>query len=208
MLESNLLRGKGRVKSRLVLSKPLTLPDTVTADFAPWFDYSGADNPILMSRSANCPQLSKSAKIPQSLIPGNSNDFILTATVTLSNQNAQALMGNLLNGSGSGTFWITLNNTYVASTLIAFDGYDTGGGIWRARFGSGKLTINTPHTIRLERKGNVLSCMIDGISYPDASMPKGFSLTSATYPLYVGNSVDGAYPLTGTVGALDYTIYN
>lgn len=208
MLESNLFASKRNTnKGHLSLVKPLTLPDAVTGDFASWFSYSGSDSPLLYSRSANCPQLSKANVLPKSLVPGDTNDFVLTATVTLTNQNSQALFGNLNNSGGVGTFWITLNNTYIANTLISIDGFDTAGAIFRARFGSGKLTINVPHTIRLERKAGVLSCSIDGVSYTDVSMPKGFSPTKVSYPLYLGNSVDSAYPLSGTVSAFDYLIY-
>lgn len=207
MLETTLMSGTRDTTTHLYLKAPLALPDGVTADFAASFGYTGPDRPLLYLRSANCPQISKAGKRPASLIPGDSNNFLLTATVTLSGQNAQILFGNLRNGTGSGTFWITLNNTYIASTLLSIDGYDTSGNIWRARFGTGKLTINTPHTVRLERKAGMLTCTIDGVAYPAVSMPKGFSLTVVDYPLYLGNSVDSAFPLGGTVIAFDYTVY-
>lgn len=209
MLECNLLAShKSPIRGRLYLKQSLSLPNASATDYSPWFDYTGIDDPIdfTSATAQGFPKFAKGTGIPQTLLPGDANDFVLTARFTLLNQNTCELFGNLINGNGTGSFWITLNNTYIASSLLSIDGYDTSGNIWRARFGSGKLTMNAPHLLSIERKSGMLKVSLDGVTYPSVAMPKGFALTYG-YPLAIGATADAALKLTGKVEQFDYTVY-
>ena len=207
MLENLMGKTKSKLRASLNLNTPSTYP-IVSGNPAMYFDYAGSDAPISIRNLYNHPQFTKDGQTPPSFLPGDNNDFLLTSKVSLTTQNQQQLFGNLANGAGAGSFWVTLNNTYIAESPISIDGFDTTGTIFRARFGSGKLTANVAHDIRIERKAGALTVTLDGVVMGSVSMPRGFAKSSPPYPMYLGSCADGAMQLTGTVYTFTFMVYN
>lgn len=140
--------------------------------------------------------------IPAALVIGDSTDFVIQGYVYLTGTSTQMLIGNLINGTGTGSFWVTLNNTFGVSSQISLDGYSTTGAVQRFRFGttgSTKIPTDTWVHIKLERVGTNLSFYIDNVQVgASQSMTLGFMNTSSNI-LCIGSSVDNTYQLLGAI---------
>ena len=137
--------------------------------------------------------------LPVSTRIGNTTNFYIDSYIKLRSTAPQILVGNLKNSDGTGSYWVTLNNTFQVASQISIDGYDTTGVVQRFRFGTGTLPINTWLHLRLERVGTQLKFFINGAQVgATQTMTKGFG-GSAANQLYVGKSSDNAFLLNGLI---------
>lgn len=141
--------------------------------------------------------------LPLSLRIGNNTNFTIETYVYLTGNTTQMLIGNLVNATGTGDYWITLNNTFQVSSQISLDGYSTTGSVQRFRFGttagSTTIPINTWVKIKLERIGSLLSFYLNDVQVGSSqTMTLGFSSTSSNI-LKIGNSTDNVYQLLGAI---------
>lgn len=130
----------------------------------------------------------------------NSTDFVIESNVYLTSTATQILVGNLNNNSGTGSYWVTLNNVFGAASQISIDGYSTTGAVQRFRFGVGstKLPVNTWFKIKLQRVGTNLSFWLNDVQV-GASQTMTLGFASSGNALRIGNSTDGAIPLIGII---------
>lgn len=139
--------------------------------------------------------------VPPAFQIGNSTNFKIETYVYLTGTSSQMLVGNLLNGSGTGSYWVTLNNTFQVPSQISLDGYGTNGSVLRYRFGtsgSTQIPVNTWLKIKLERVGTLLSFYINDTQVgASQTMTYGFNNHGNAYR--IGASTDGVYQLVGAI---------
>ncbi len=130
---------------------------------------------------------------------GDAADFYIDTYIKLRSNASQMLIGNLRNSNGTGSYWLTLNNTFQVASQISLDGYDTTGAVQRFRFGTGTLPLNTWLHIRLQRVGTELKFYLNGTQIgATQTMTKGFGGNSANQ-LYVGKTTDDAFLMNGLI---------
>ena len=130
----------------------------------------------------------------------DSTDFVIQSNIYLTSTATQLLVGNLNNGSGTGSYWLTLNNVFGSASMISLDGYSTTGAVQRFRFGVGstKLPINTWVNIKLERIGTNLSFYMNGTQV-GASQVMNLGFAGTANNMRIGNSTDNAIPFIGYI---------
>lgn len=143
-----------------------------------------------------------SGGVPAPFQIGDSTNFKIETYLYLTGSTTQMLIGNLNNNLGTGSYWLTLNNTYQVQSQISLDGYSTTGAVQRFRFGTtaGSTTLpkDTWIKIKLERVGTLLSFYINDIQVgASQTMNLGFNPSGNTYR--IGLSSDGAYQLLGAI---------
>ncbi|HDR2377138.1 TPA: hypothetical protein QCH88_004385 [Enterobacter asburiae] len=137
---------------------------------------------------------------------GDATNFYIDTHVKLRSNAPQMLIGNLRNSNGTGSYWITLNNTFQVASQISLDGYDTAGAVQRFRFGTGTLPLNTWLHIRLQRIGAELKFYLNGTQVgATQTMQKGFG-GNTTNQLYVGKTTDNAFLMNGLIDDLYFEV--
>lgn len=140
--------------------------------------------------------------VPLALEIGDSTDFVIESYLYLSSTSVQMLIGNLSNSAGTGSYWLTLNNTFGVQSQVSLDGTSTSGTIQRFRFGTTgdvKLPVDRWIHIKLQRIGSSLSFYLDGVQVGASQvMTMGFRNVS-TNVMRIGCSSDSAYPLRGAI---------
>ena len=136
--------------------------------------------------------------IPTSYVIGNSTNFTIETNLYLRDTSVQMLIGNLSNSAGSGSYWITLNNTFQQACMVSIDGFNAST-VNRYRFGAGlNIPINQWCTLKIERIGTVLSVYLNG-TLVGSSQTMSVGFTNQTNPMRIGLTSDGAYPLNGII---------
>lgn len=143
--------------------------------------------------------------VPSGLVIQAGKDFHIEMDVKTNSANApQMLFGDLVDSNGSGTYWVTINNTYQVSCMVSLDCLGAGLGISstkRFRFGLG--TTKFPHGVVkrlvIKRVSGVISASLDGVAFPETYTDNsGFAPVSNT-PFAIGGSSDGKYLFSGTI---------
>lgn len=117
----------------------------------------------------------------------------------------QMLFGDLVDNNGTGTYWVTINNTYQTSCMVAVECLGVGLGVGstkRFRFGLG--TTKFPHGVVkrlvIKRVSGVITASLDGVAFPESYTDNsGFAPVSNT-PFAIGGSSDNRYLFSGTIG--------
>lgn len=143
--------------------------------------------------------------VPSGLVIQAGKDFHIEMDVKTNLANTyQMLFGDLVDISGTGTYWVAINNTYQASSMLAFECLGAGLGVSstkRFRFGLG--TTKFPHGVVkrlvIKRVSGVISASLDGVAFPETYTDNsGFAPVSNT-PFAIGGSSDGKYLFSGTI---------
>lgn len=204
MIESLLNGGELVVSGQYIIDRlanlgPVSSVGTVNINPLPVDTVSGLGS----IRLASAGRIEVGTTFPSGCAIGNNTNFDFKVYVKLTTTAPQMWCGNLRNATGTGNYWITLNNTYQQACQLSFDGISTAGGVQRFRFGVGS-TIPTNRWVKLELKrvNKQLSFYIDDVQVDSVlSMPNGF-VTTYTYPFNVGGSVDDTYLLSGWIDDL------
>lgn len=206
-MEALLLASRRVRQPGVVQLAPASFPLAAGVVASDLFSASAAEAVTLSVLNGSVRMVNSLGQIPPSLIPGNIDDFVISAEVNLTGTGVYVLLGNLVDGAGSGSFWLSLNNTYQVASQISLDGYDANGAVQRFRFGSGKLPTGAWTTLKLQRVSGVLSFYLNGVQVgASQSMPNGFRNNAMLNPLMIGSSADNAYKLAGQVRNLIYTV--
>lgn len=146
--------------------------------------------------------------VPAAWQIANNTNFVIETYVKLPDTSTRILCGNLNNNAGSGSYWLTLNNTFGTSCQLSMDGYSTTGAVQRFRFGTTttKLPINTWNHIVITRNGSTLEVVLNGTSLGTLTMSLGFQ--NHSNPFTVGNSTDNAYNFNGSIDSFHMTMTN
>ncbi len=165
------------------------------------FYYTDGYNAIRIIRPTSYVQIGTGG-VPSAFQINNNTNFKIETSVYLTGTSTQMLIGNLINGTGTGSYWITLNNTYQVPSQISLDGYSTTGAVQRFRFGtSGSTKMPTDQwvKIKLERVGSLLSFFINDVQIgASQTMTLGFQNTSGNV-MKLGSSTDNTYQLLGAI---------
>lgn len=145
-----------------------------------------------------------SSGVPAAFQILDGTNFKIETYLYLTGTTPQMLVGNLRNSTGSGSYWITLNNTYQEQSQISLDGYSTTGAVQRFRFGTGKLPTNTWFKLKLERVGTVLSFYIND-SQVGSSQTMNFGFGTSGNVYRIGTSSDGEFQLLGAVDNFSFS---
>lgn len=144
--------------------------------------------------------------VPAGMTIRANTDFRIEMDVKTNLANTyQMLFGDLVDNSGTGTYWVTINNTYQASSMLAFECLGAGLGVMytkRFRFGLG--TAKFPHGVVkrlvIKRVSGVITASLDGVAFPESYTDNsGFAPVSNT-PFAIGGSSDNRYLFSGTIG--------
>lgn len=162
--------------------------------------FSASYNAILFSDSNLSRIQYTTSGVPSSFVIQDDTDFTIDTYVKFSTTQVRLLCGNLRNSAGTGSYWVTLNNTFGEQCQVSIDGYSTTGVVQRFRFGTvnPKLAVDTWNHVVISRIGTVLEVVLNDISLGTQSMPLGFS-NSSTNLFTVGNSSDFQYNFNGTM---------
>lgn len=193
------------IESHSLQSVTLSSLDRNILDTRPSLYFSASLNAIHF-KSASYVQIS-STGMPSYYNIQNSTDFYIETYVYLTSTQTMMLCGNLNNNTGSGNYWITLNNTFQQSSQISLDGYDINNTVQRFRFGLNQtLPVNTWTKIRLQRASSVLSFYLNDVLVENSvSMPNGFRNTS-TNAFRIGETSDGVYPLSACIDSFRFIV--
>lgn len=187
--------------------QPVTLSslDRNILDTRPSLYFSASLNAINF-KSPSYVQIS-STGMPSYYNIQNSTDFYIETYIYLTSTQTMMLCGNLNNNTGTGNYWVTLNNTFQQSSQISLDGYDINNTVQRFRFGLNQtLPLNTWTKIRLQRTSSVLSFYINDVQVGSSlTMANGFRNTS-TNSFRIGESSDGVYPLAGCIDSFRFIV--
>jgi len=126
-------------------------------------------------------------------------DFTVEFWVYTNGTSTYAVLGNLVNSSGSGHFWLTLNSTYTGLHTVGFAAAGT-----NYKFGTSALTTGAWTHIELSRSGTSLYCFVDGVQLGTTQTLNNFTGT-LTNDMRIGTTTDGAMSLNGYIDDLRLT---
>ena len=134
--------------------------------------------------------------------------FELEAVLFLTSTASMELLGNLVNSSGASDWAMTMNNTYQVISKLSLDGRQ-GGVIVRNRYAvsAEKLPTNKWFNLKLRRRTNMttMDLLIDNVIVSTLTGTGLWDLQTSN-PFRIGASVDGAFPITGTMAKLTVTM--
>lgn len=144
--------------------------------------------------------------VPAGMAIRANTDFRIEMDVKTNLANAfQMLFGDLVDNSGTGTYWVAINNTYEATNMVSLDCLGVGlGGIYTKRFRFGLGATKFPHGVVkrlvIKRVSGVITASLDGVAFPESYTDNsGFAPVSNT-PFAIGGSSDNRYLFSGTIG--------
>lgn len=145
--------------------------------------------------------------VPAAWQIANNTNFVIETYVKLPDTSTRILCGNL-NNSGTGSWWVVLNNTFGTACQVAMDGFSTTGSVQRFHLGTSPstLAINTWHHIVITRNGSTFQVVLNGTSLGTLIMSLGFQ--NHSNPFTVGNSTDNAYNFNGSIDSFHMTMTN
>ncbi len=118
-------------------------------------------------------------------------DFTISFWVYVTGTGTYAVIGNLLDGNGTGHFWVVLNSTYTGLHTIQFgiQGHTY-------KFGAATLTTNSWQHVRLSRVGTSFYCFVGGSQLGTTQTIANFTGT-LNNDMRIGITSDGVLPLAG-----------
>lgn len=143
-----------------------------------------------------------SGGLPSGFVVGTTTDLLIDTWLYLDNTSQAILCGNLNNNAGTGSWWVTLNNTYQVFASVSIDGYSTTGEVQRFRFGTATLPVNTWFRLTITKSGNSLYVKKDNVFLGSVqTISKGFGGNTAN-PFCIAGTTDNALMMRGKIDDL------
>jgi len=131
-----------------------------------------------------------------------SNNFTIEAWIFPMSTGPMLILGNLNNGSGTGSYWLIVNSTFSGGSLFQL-GYNSSSTGYNIQVGTGTLTTYTWHHVAVSRSGSNVYFFLDGAQVGATNTSIGSRvIDSNSNTFYIGYAVSGSYYVNGYLSNL------